>query len=300
MGDRLMKKFFKNPYALAGFLGPAILVYTFSVFVPLAVSLFYSLNEWNGITEMKFAGFKNYINMFTNDKRFWNAFGNNLYYVLVNLILQMLFALTLALLLTRLKRGRNLFQTLYFVPTIISTVAIGQLFKRVYSLEPMGLINYLLGIVGLGSLQKTFLSDAGTAMNSVIFVDSYKNMSLYMIIIFTALISISGEIEDAARIDGAGVFTMVFKIKLPLIRNVLFSCVILITSGTLKAFDIPYILTGGGPGIKTELLSGYMYSQGFAYMKYGYASAITVFIALECLVVIGIIKMLQSKLMDRE
>ena len=292
---KYMTKYFRKKSMLIAFLLPAIFVYTFSVFIPVLVSLFYSLNEWDGITGMQFVGLKNYTYMLFNDKRFYNDFFNNLYYVIINLILQMGIATSFAVLLTKIKRGRNLFQTIYFVPMILSKVSVCQVFKRIYSLEPMGPINYILGVLGLEKLQTSFLTDAKMAMNSVIFVDTYKNMGLYMIIIFTALLTIP-DVEEAARLDGARSFTMLFRIKLPLIKNVLFSCAILIISGTLKAFDIPYVLTGGGPGIKTELLAGYMYSQGFAYMKYGYASTITVFIAVECLVINGFVKLFQTRL----
>lgn len=274
------------------FLVPPLLLYGVAVLLPIIQSLFLSVFRWDGITDMVFVGVDNYVKMFSRDDVFWTAFGNALGYLAICLILQLGGALIVASLLTALPRARELVKTMYLLPAIISTVAIAFLFQRIYSLEPVGLLNQVLAWVGLESLQTAWLSNVQTVLAAVSIPEGWRFTGLYMLIIYAALIAVPRELEEAARLDGASWWQVFWRIRFPYIRPVWITTTIMATTFALRGFDIPYLLTNGGPGQASELLTTYMYKTAFVHTDYGYASAISVFIVVECLVAVGIIFLL--------
>ena len=189
------------------------------------------------------------------------------------------------MLLSSLRKGRSLFQTLYYVPVIISSVAISQIFNKLLSVTPVGLVNSLLGKIS-PALEKTeWLTTPGLSLVMCAFVEGYKTMGLYMVIFYSALISVPGELSESALIDGANSFQIVIYIKIPYIRHIITANTVLVLNNSLRAFDIPYLLTNGGPGSTSELLSSFMYKKAFTGMQYGYGSAIAVVIVLICFVI---------------
>ena len=201
-------------------------------------------------------------------------------------------ALAVAGLLTALPRARELVKTLYLLPAVISTVAIAFLFVRIYSLEPVGLLNQLLAWVGLDGLQTAWLSNVQTVLAAVSVPEGWRFTGLYMLIIYAALIAVPKELEEAARLDGASWWQTFWRIRFPYIRPVWITTTVMATTFALRGFDIPYLLTNGGPGQASELLTTYMYKTAFVHTDYGYASAISVFIVVECLVAVGLIFLL--------
>lgn len=274
------------------FLVPPLLLYGVAVLLPILQSLFLSVFRWDGITDMVFVGFDNYVKMLTRDDVFWTAFGNALGYLAICLVLQLGGALIVASLLTALPRARELVKTIYLLPAIISTVAIAILFQRIYSLEPVGLLNQILAWVGLENLQNAWLSDVDTVLAAVSIPEGWRFTGLYMLIIYAALIAVPRELEEAARLDGASWWQVFWRIRFPYIRPVWITTTIMATTFALRGFDIPYLLTNGGPGQASELLTTYMYKTAFVHTDYGYASAISVFIVVECLVAVGLIFLL--------
>jgi len=275
--------------AIAAFLLPGLLFYIAAVFMPIVGSLGLSLFEWDGISDAKFIGLDNYTKMLTRDPLFWGAFSHSAVYLVINLLFQLGLGLLLANLLLSLTRGREVFKTLYFLPTIISTVAIAFLFRKAYAIEPAGMINVLLQAVGLGGLAHAWLSDTNTALVAVSIPEGWRFMGLYMVILYAALIAVPKEIEEAARMDGASEWQVFTRIRFPLIRPVWVTTMIMAATYSLRGFDIPYLLTNGGPGHATELLTTYMYKLGFQTTQFGYASAIAVFIVLECVIAVALI-----------
>lgn len=274
------------------FLVPPLLLYGVAVLLPIIQSLFLSVFRWDGITDMVFVGLDNYIKMLTRDDVFWTAFGNALGYLAICLVLQLGGALVVASLLTALPRAREVVKTLYLLPAIISTVAIAFLFQRIYSLEPAGLVNQVLAWAGLENLQTAWLSDVQTVLSAVSIPEGWRFTGLYMLIIYAALVAVPRELEEAARLDGASWWQVFWRIRFPYIRPVWITTTIMATTFALRGFDIPYLLTNGGPGQASELLTTYMYKTAFVHTDYGYASAISVFIVVECLVAVGIIFLL--------
>lgn len=285
-----MDRYFRNRTAFSIFVIPALIVFTFTVFVPIAWSIGYSMFKWNGITQMRFIGLDNYRTMLLEDKTLWMTFRNNLVYVGVNVVMQVGLGMLVALLLNQINVFRNLFKTLYFTPAIISSVAICQVFSKALSIEPMGIVNALFHGMGLEHMVRAWLSDKNWALVIVSFVEGYRYIGLYMVILYSALISLPGDVIEAARIDGANPVQMFLKIKFPLIRGVFGVAVIMVVNGTMKGFDVPYILTNGGPGKLSELVATYMYKTAFLSSKFGYGSAVAVFIAIECLVMVLLLK----------
>jgi raffinose/stachyose/melibiose transport system permease protein len=267
----------------------ALLVFVLTVLVPIVWSLVYSLFEWDGISAMEYAGLANYKKLI-NSSIFWLTVKNNMIYTVICIVLKTTGGMLLALLLYSKTRGRELFKTLYFIPAILSTVVVTQLFQQIYAMNPEGLLNALLRVVGLQHLARPWLSDSGTALIWVSFVDFFKYTPMYMLIFFSALMAISKDVLEAARMDGASGWRLFKQIKLPLIKSTVIAALILMISGTLKEFDIPYLLTGGGPGHATEMVTTHMYKVAFSSMQYGYGSAIAFFIVVECLLIVGIFR----------
>ena len=279
----------RSTLSVVVFLVPPLLLYGVAVLLPIVQSLFLSVFRWDGITDMVFVGVDNYVKMFTRDDVFWTAFGNALGYLAICLVLQLGGALIVASLLTALPRAREVVKTMYLLPAIISTVAIAFLFQRIYSLEPVGLLNQVLAWVGLENLQTAWLSNVQTVLAAVSIPEGWRFTGLYMLIIYAALIAVPRELEEAARLDGASWWQVFWRIRFPYIRPVWITTTIMATTFALRGFDIPYLLTNGGPGQASELLTTYMYKTAFVHTDYGYASAISVFIVVECLVAVAII-----------
>lgn len=271
------------------FLLPPLALYVAAVMFPILQSLVLSFFRWDGITDMQFVGIDNYARMLTRDDVFWKAFGNSLVYLAVCLFFQLGVALFVANLLTYVARGKEVVKTLLLLPAIISTVAISFLFQEIYSYEPPGLINQILQGVGLGDLATPWLSNVDTVLIAVSAPEGWRFLGLYMLILYAAILAVPKELEEAARLDGASSWRVFTEIRFPYIRPVWITTMIMAATYSLRGFDIPYLLTNGGPGQASELLTTYMFKTAFRSTEFGYASTISVFIVVECIVAVGLI-----------
>lgn len=286
-------KILRDKKAIAVFLLPAFIVYSVIVMVPILVSIYYSCLDWNGIGKKSFVGFNNYIKLF-GDSVFRQAFGNNIIYIVIVMVLQLGFGFSIAVLLTYLKKGRGFIQTVYYIPSVITVIAISQLFTGFYSYEPLGLFNIFRKMLGMEPI--AFLSDYRTVLWAVASVEGWQYIGIYMIIFYSALVSVSPDILEAARIDGATELQILVKIRIPAIANVIMLSCILSLVGALRGFAAPMNMTKGGPNHRSEILATYMYKKAFTSRDYGYGSAIAVIIVI--LSIIGVL--LISKYMDGE
>lgn len=271
------------------FLLPPLALYGIAVLFPILQSLVLSFFQWDGITDMEFVGIDNYVRMLTRDDIFWKAFSNALVYLVVCLFFQLGVALFVANLLTYVGRGKEVVKTLLLLPAIISTVAISFLFQEIYSYEPPGLINQILEFVGLGQLATPWLSNVDTVLIAVSAPEGWRFLGLYMLILYAAILAVPKELEEAARLDGASSWRVFTEIRFPYIRPVWITTMIMATTYSLRGFDIPYLLTNGGPGQASELLTTYMFKTAFRSTDFGYASTISVFIVVECIIAVGLI-----------
>jgi raffinose/stachyose/melibiose transport system permease protein len=247
-----------------------------------------SLFRWYGIGPLHFVGLQNYISMMA-DPTFRVAVVNSVTYLAVGLVLQVGVGLLVANALTYLSRWRDLVRTLYLLPSILSTVTIALLFQRIYASEPEGLVNQVLSAAGLGGVGRPWLSDVHTALVAVSVPDGWRMMGIYTAILLGGLLTVPREVEEAARLDGASERRIFLKVRLPHLRPVLLTTLIMAATFGLRGFDIPFLLTNGGPGTSSELLTTYMYQTAFTSTNFGYASTLAVFIVFECLVAVGVI-----------
>lgn len=278
------------------FAAPALLVYLFVVIVPVIWSLGYSLFNWHGIGAMEFVGIDNYVRML-RDTTFQAAVRNNLLFMAVGTAFQLFMGLLMAILLSSIRRGSNILRVIYFIPCIISSMAICKIFDKLFSVMPQGVIAACMTALGLKPV--AFLSEPKFALLCVALIDGYKFCGLYMVIFYSAFMSISQDVVEAAYIDGCNWVRQFIHIKLPMIKSMFFTVIVILVNGTLKSFDVSYILTSGGPGNATELVATYMYKTAFNSTNFGYGSAISVFLLIESLIAVSLIRYFQGRV-DRE
>lgn len=291
-----MKKVLGNKKAIMLFIVPGLLVYTAIVMLPVLWSFYYSLFDGRLGLNWEFVGLKNYGALFT-DKNFRTALWVNVKYIGGVMIGQVGFGLCLALLFHFwLKKFKNTVRTLVFFPVVLPTVAVGQLFSKIYEIQPnYGLLNSLLDNTGLGRFVQPWIGQASTALKSLIVMDVWVAMGFYAVIFYGALLDIPDEVIEAARIDGANAWRLFTGILVPLLKPIIITSLVFSFTGTVKMFESSMALTGGGPGNATKSLSMYMYDVAFTYGKTGYGSVVAIFIFLLCIVGSGIIKLFDKK-----
>ncbi len=231
-----------------------------------------------GYAGKKYVGFGNWNALF-HDPIFWKAFINNIILVIASIALQIPAGIILGVFISSSMRGTRLFKLVYFIPMMISSVAIGITWIYVY--EPnFGLFNSFLRLLGLDVLAKGWLGDPNLALGSVIVATCWQFIPFYMILFAAALSGIPKDMYEASSIDGATRVQAFFKITLPLLANTIRVACVLSLTGSLRFFDLIYVMTGGGPNRSSELLATYMFEQAFTSFKMGYGSTIAVFMFL--------------------
>ena len=271
---------------------PALAIYIFTVLVPVVWSMVYSFFDYNGVSNMNFVGLDNYFQLF-QDKVFKTSVMNNLIFMAISTVFQLFMGLLLATILTSITKGNNILRVAYFITCIISSMAICQIFVKLLSVQPEGVLAALMKAMGMAPV--AVLSDPKLALLVVSIIDGYKFCGIYMVIFYSAFLSVDQEVIEAAYIDGCSWWQSYCYIKLPMIKNIFFVVLVLLVNGTLKGFDISYILTSGGPGTSSELVATYLYKTAFSSMKYGYGSTIAVFLVVECLLAVGIVRFIASR-----
>jgi raffinose/stachyose/melibiose transport system permease protein len=264
------------------------------VFIPIFFSVYYSLMDWNGLSKMKFIGLGNFAKLF-GDANLLTSLANSLKFTVVSALCQVVGGMMLAILVQQIRRGRDIFRVIFFTPVIISSMAMSQTFKKFLSISPDGVINAFLGTVGLSQFKTAFLSDMNLTLWVVALIDAYKFCGLYLVIFYAALTSIDHEVIEAATIDGANGRQLYTRIRLPMIRGIVVSCASLAVTGTIKAFEVPFILTNGGPGYASELIALYMYKTAFNNMDYGYGSMLGLVVVFLCIASFGLIDRLTRR-----
>lgn len=276
-----MNSVFSNKTAIAIFVLPTFLIFSAIVLVPIFVSSYYSLLDWNGIGKGVYVGFHNYAEMFT-DSRALHSIRNSLLFAAASIFIQLPISLVLALILASNVKGEGFYRTVYFIPVLISTVVIAQLWSKIYNAD-YGLLNSLLESVGLSNLVQDWLGQKKTALIASFIPTLWQYIGYHMLLMYAGARSISADIFEAAKIDGASRVRTAFLITIPLMRPILKVCLVFSVIGAFKVFDLIYVLTGGGPFFTTEVPSTLMYTSIFDAFRYGYGSAISVFIIAECL-----------------
>lgn len=259
---------------------PALLLYTIFALIPILYNFYISFFRTDLMSTATFVGIENYINLF-DDRIFLRALRNNILMVMGSLIAHLPIALFLGYLLFQKVKGGKFFQTVYFLPCVISGVAVGLTWSFIYHSE-FGLLNNFLKTIGLDNIQQQWLANKSTALLSIIIVVMWQYVGYHMIIQVAAMKNIPTSIFEAAEIDGANKWQQFRSITFPLIKPILKVDAVLIITGSLKYYDLVAVMTGGGPNHATELMSTYMYYQGFRTLKYGYSASIGMILLLLC------------------
>ncbi len=280
-----MKHVLGNKKAIALFIVPPLILYAVLVFLPVIWSLYYSFYKGTPGLKWEFVGLENYGRLF-KDKNFTAALWVNIRYIAIVMLGQVGLGLALSLLFFFwLKKFKSTIRTLVFFPVVLPTVAVGQLFKKIYEIQPnYGLLNGILDAIGLEHLVQPWIGQASTALYCLIIMDVWVAMGFYSVIYYGGLLDIPGDILEAAKIDGCNGTNLFRRIIFPLLRPITITCLIFSFTGTVKMFESALALTGGGPGNATKSLSMYMYNVAFTYNKMGYGSVIAIFIFLLCVV----------------
>jgi raffinose/stachyose/melibiose transport system permease protein len=266
--------------------GPALLIYSLIVLVPVVWSLAYTLFEGNVLSGFQFVGLHNFA-VLVSDASFWQALAFTLKYAVVVTLGQVVIGLLLSLMYVfYLGKASGLVRTLIFFPVILPAVAIAQLFSKIFEIAPQyGLVNSLLQAVHANGLIQPWLGQGGSAFWVIVIMDIWTSMGFYAVLLFAGLVEIPGDILEGARIDGASGWRLVRYIVLPLLTPILFSSFIFSINGTLKVFASIVALTNGGPGQETTPLTLYMFNTAFSNGQYGYGSTIATALAIMSLLV---------------
>jgi len=268
----------RNLQALA-FAVPAILILGIFVYFPLIENFIYSFQSFTLSSATKeWVGFDNYRHLFS-DKIILVSLKNNILYAVISIVIQVGFGLVLAAVLEDIAfhKFAPALRSIYFIPTVISMTVVCLLFDFVYNPQ-MGLLNSFLELVGLDGFTRIWLGSKKTAMYAVIAVSQWQSTGYVAMLFIVAIQKIPRDLYEAAEVDGAGKLKRFFYITVPQVRQMFFVTMILTVVGAFTVFNEPYILTGGGPGTATMVLSLHMYQTGFVKNNMGYASTIAMLI----------------------
>ncbi|MBQ8032114.1 MAG: sugar ABC transporter permease [Butyrivibrio sp.] len=264
------------------FLLPGLLLFVSILIAPIAVSLYRSTFDWNGFSEGTFIGFDNYIELFTNGSiKFMTALKNSMILAFFSVFVQLPFSLFLALLLGRRPKKERFFLSVFFMPVLISTVVIGQLWLKIYNPD-YGVLNRFLDAVNLGSWKHVWVGDLKTALGAILVPTIWQYIGYHMLLMYAGVKGVSTDLREAAMLDGASPWQIDKYIVIPIIKPIIRVSVIFAVTGSLKTYDLVRILTEGGPFQTTEVPSTLLENMLFLRNRYGMGSTISVMLILLC------------------
>jgi raffinose/stachyose/melibiose transport system permease protein len=284
----MLKK--NNKFAYLYILPSIFFVFTFLVY-PILFNLASSFTKWKGLSfsTAKFVGLKNY-NVLFQDPIFLNSIKNCIIFMALTIFFQLSIGLFLTVLLDMKLKGYKIFETIYFLPVVLSSVIIGYTFSQIF--EPsFGTLNMFLGAVGLDSFKQIWIGDPKYALFTVLVANIYQWTGMSIIYYRAGMANISNDIYEACKIDGASFWQTFFRITVPLLKNIHLILILLGTIGTLKFFDLVYIMTKGGPAGSTEFPLTYLYRRFILESNSGLASAVAVVI----IVIATLLSMIEIK-----
>lgn len=274
---------------------PAVILTLMFTIWPTAQALYLSFTNATSLgLNNKFVGLDNYIYMF-HDKSFIQALKNTAKLMAVVPVITIFCSLVLAFVLNQCKlKEMVLYRTIFYFPNIVSLTVVGIIWSFVFH-PNVGIVNKILGAVGLESLQRSWLGDSKTALWCIAFTLLWQAAGYYMVMHIAAMDGISPEIYESATLDGASAWRKLVSITMPLMKDIIGITFVLALSGTINlSFVLSQVMTGGGPNGASSVLLQYMYTQGFVNGNFGYAMAITVF----TLAISVALSMLSRKLTD--
>jgi ABC-type sugar transport system permease subunit len=276
------------------FVLPAFIIYTALMIVPIIGAFALSFTNWNGFVQspIKFIGFRNFT-MMMSDVRLGNAIGVTLHLTIVVVIAVNILGLALALLLNKAGKSSNFFRSIFFIPFILSTVAISFIWISILSYT--GILNTVLGMIGLGALKGNYIGQTASSINSICVIEIWRMTGFHMMLYLAALQAVPQELYEASTIDGASRWQQLCYVTIPNIIPVITISVLMSIINEMRQYDVVKVITDGGPGYSTETITYNILTQAFGNSKMGYSSAIALFL----FVVLGVISILQTILSNR-
>lgn len=281
----------RNALVGATFILPNFIGFFIFVLIPVVFSFVLAFMDWDGFNAMTFAGFDNFVEIFS-DRVFRQSLTKTMTYTVFNVLISAAAALGLALLLNSKLKGTTFFRSAIFFPYVASVVAVGAVWKAMF-MRNGGPINLFLSFVGVAEeYLPGWISSSDWALTGVIIVSIWKNMGYFMVIYLAAMQNIPATLYEAAEIDGARKWQQFWRITFPMLIPSHFFVLMMLTINSFKTFDLIFALTEGGPGTATTLLSMYIYNESFVYWHYGTASAAAIILFL----IVGTATILQFRI----
>lgn len=285
-----MKRSVRSAYLL---IAPYLLFLAVFLVYPIFFSVWLTFHDWNIVSpEISFVGLENYRRLI-EDELFFKALWNTFRFILINIPLQVVLALLLAVALNQPIKGRGFFRAAYFLPVVTSGVVISFLWSWMLSTDD-GIINEVLGWFGIDAIP--WLTSEVWSIPSIAWVAAWKNLGYYVVIFLAGLQSIPKNLYEAARIDGAGSVQIFFRITLPMLNPAMLLVLVMSTINGFQLFTEPFIMTGGGPANSSLSVVMYIYKNAFQSLNMGYAATIGLALAL----IILAVSLLQKKLLERD
>lgn len=277
MSKRINRNNFVNYITGYSFVIPPLIFVVLFIMVPVFKSFYLSFTSWRGLGEPSFTGLSNYINLFTKDPAFYIALKNSLLFQFGATAGTILVGLILALLIDLKIRFWRFYRFVFFLPVVLSTIAIGFMWQKVF--DPYGLLNTILEALTLDRFVIVWLGQSQwLAMGIIVFVTIWQYSGFPMLFFLAGLQNIDPEIYEAARIDGASTIKRIIHVSIPLLKNVFSVIIVLQLIFSFKVFGIVWVMTQGGPANLTEVLGTHLYKVAFTGQSFGYGSVIAVLI----------------------
>ncbi len=281
------------------FLLPALVIYIGLAVVPILQSVWFAFFDWNGVSgsPLTFVGFQNFGAMF-HSAEFLHALKNVFIFAALNLLIQIPLGYFLAYLLADFCKGYRFFKTVFFSSVILPVTATALLFKLIFGSSNTGALNTVLLALGMIDKPQGWLIQESTALLFVILANAWCGFGYHMTLGFAAINEIPTEIMQVAELDGATGLRRIVSIVIPMIWESLKISIVMILTGSIKIFDIVYIMTEGGPNGMTQVPAVMMYNEAFKYNHYGLGSAISVIIFILCILMSIMSLRLMNKKVD--
>ncbi|WP_422121972.1 carbohydrate ABC transporter permease [Planococcus sp. X10-3] len=281
----------KIPKTIYLFFLPGLFLYSIFFLYPTVSALFYSFTDWDGLSDtFQFVGTGNYERALTGDSIFRKTVGNNLKFMLVVVVFQTLAALVFALIVLKNTKTNLFLRALYFFPTILSSVSVAFIWSFIYD-PSLGILNQILGLLGLDFLQQNWLGNSDIAIYSLAITQIWFHAGQMLIIFVAGLQAIPEDLFEVAKIEGASKWQTFSQVTWPLLAPSATIVIAYTTIQSFKAFDLVFAMTGGGPNNSTQIIATYIFDVAFRSYNFGYASSISVLF----MIIIAVITFLQFK-----
>ncbi|MFM7452086.1 MAG: carbohydrate ABC transporter permease [Actinomycetota bacterium] len=272
---------------------PAAIIFTGFYFVPFIANLRYSLTRWDRITEPEFVGFRNFVNLLTNDDLFYKVLGNNLRFTFLVVLFQTLFSLIFAIFLVKNTKTNIALRTLFFFPTILSSVSVGMIWLFMYD-PNFGAINLFFNRLGLEGFALNWLGSESSALYAITFTQVWFHTGQMMVIYIAGLQQIPQELYEAAEMDGASRWQQFRNVTWPMSIPTTIVVMAYTTIQSFRAFDLIFAMTQGGPNNSSNIFAVLIYQTVFSELRIGYAATQSIFF----IIVLVFVTLLQRKFLN--